>query len=170
MRGRPPKPTELKLLQGNPGHRQIDAADEPQPRAGIPIPPPHLNKEARLQWFRWCDELKHMRVITMAERETLAIMCDTWARYLKAEAAIENHGLLIKSPKGYPIQNPALSIRNQAAKELLRFAIEFGLTPAARTRVKTVDPSQYNLPGINVSPGASAPIDPLARVRGLARA
>lgn len=38
MRGRKPKPTHLKLLEGNPGHRPINGA-EPKPNPGLPTCP-----------------------------------------------------------------------------------------------------------------------------------
>jgi P27 family predicted phage terminase small subunit len=170
MRGRPPTPTDLKILRGNPGHRKLDAADEPQPTAGIPEPPAHLSKEARGHWFRMAPELAKMRVLTMADREGLAILCDAWARYVMAEKAVEKHGLLIKSPSGYPIQNPALAIRNQAAKEMRGWLNEFGLTPAARTRVKTTSPNQPSLPGLESAgtepPSSSDPLDLVRRLAG----
>lgn len=59
MRGRKPKPTALKILQGNPGHRPIgDVMSTDMPATpGIPTPPEHLDEIARKQWFRLCDEL-----------------------------------------------------------------------------------------------------------------
>lgn len=159
--GRPPLPTDLKILRGNPGKRRLDVADEPQPRPGVPEPPDHLDDAGREQWFRWCTELSAMKVLTLADREALAVMCDTWSRYLKAEAAVKKFGLLTKSPNGYPIQNPALAIATQAGKQLRQMMSEFGLTPAARTRIKTTDPSQPDLPGFDAPP--ESPLEKAAR-------
>lgn len=142
-RGRRPTPTALKVLRGNPGKRPINQ-DEPKPTPGPPEPPEHLDDEARKQWFRWCDELSNMRVLTKADREILAVMCDTWARYVKAKKAVDVAGLLVKSPNGYPMLNPALSIVNKCAAQLRSFATEFGLTPAARSRITTNGASGAN--------------------------
>jgi len=37
------------------------------------------------------------------------------------------------------IPNPYLTIANRAMDDMRRFAVEFGMTPASRTRVKTAD-------------------------------
>lgn len=142
-RGRRPTPTALKVLRGNPGKRPINQ-DEPRPTPGPPEPPEHLDGEARKQWFRWCDELTSMRVLTKADREILAVMCDAWSRYVKAKKQVDKDGLLVKSPNGYPMLNPALSIVNKCAAQLRSFATEFGLTPAARSRITTNGASGAN--------------------------
>ncbi len=50
MPGRPPKPTALKLLQGNPGKRPLPKG-EPRPPVGCE-PPANLTKRARGVWDR----------------------------------------------------------------------------------------------------------------------
>jgi P27 family predicted phage terminase small subunit len=45
-------------------------------------------------------------------------------------------GLIIKTTNGNIIQNPLVGIANKAWGEYLRFAQEFGLTPASRTRIQ----------------------------------
>ncbi len=47
MRGRKPKPTRLKIIDGNPGKRPI-RGDEPQPPKGQPSCPAHLSPTAKL--------------------------------------------------------------------------------------------------------------------------
>lgn len=46
------------------------------------------------------------------------------------------------SPQNYPMQNPFLSIVNQASKQVRLFCAEFGLTPASRTRVAAAAPAE----------------------------
>lgn len=142
-RGRTPTPTALKLLRGNPGKRPVNK-DEPQPTQGAPEAPEHLDAEGRKQWVRWCAELERMRVLTHADREMLAVMCDTWARYIQAKKEVDSSGLLVNSPNGYAIMNPALSIVNKCTAQLRSFAAEFGLTPAARSRITTNGASGAN--------------------------
>ena len=51
-RGPLPKPTALKMLEGNPGKRALDLAGGVNPRIEIPTPPKHLGIEARKEWKR----------------------------------------------------------------------------------------------------------------------
>lgn len=42
-----------------------------------------------------------------------------------------------KSPTGFPIQSPYVSIANRQAEIMVRVASEFGFTPASRVRIAT---------------------------------
>ena len=55
MRGRKPKPTLMKQLNGNPGKRPLNDR-EPVPPAGTPTPPDYLDDVARQEWFHTCLE------------------------------------------------------------------------------------------------------------------
>ena len=67
MRGRKPKPTMIKVLEGNPGKRAINDR-EPEPPAGIPECPDFLDEEARAEWFRTAKVLSDMRLLTLVPR------------------------------------------------------------------------------------------------------
>ncbi len=168
--GRPPKPTALKLLEGNPGHRPIGGDPmwrEPTPESGIPEPPEHLDDRAKEIWFRLCDQLSKMGILTKADREVLALTCDTWSQYLQADAVLKKSGIIVKAPTGFPIQNPALSIANKAKAQLKVFLTELGLTPAARTKLR-VPTGQGELP-LGVGPGPARDESPLEKILRLNR-
>jgi phage terminase small subunit len=55
---------------------------------------------------------------------------------------------MIKSPQGFPIQPPYLSIANRQAEIMTRIASEFGFTPASRSTISapvTSTPSLFDL-------------------------
>ena len=56
MRGRKPKPTSLKIIQGNPGKRPI-RGHEPQPPRSQPTCPAHLSPTAKAEWKRLAQSL-----------------------------------------------------------------------------------------------------------------
>lgn len=135
MAGRRPKPTALKELQGNPGHRPLNKR-EPKP-TGTPTCPRHLDEEAKKEWKRISAELTTLGLLTSVDRAALAAYCAAYSRWVKAEESIQRFGAVIKSPKsGFPIQNPYVSVANTALDHMRKFAIEFGLTPASRTRLQ----------------------------------
>jgi P27 family predicted phage terminase small subunit len=76
-----------------------------------------------------------MNVLSSVDRAALAGYCQAYGRWVEAEEKLQSTGLIIKSPSGYPIHNPYLDIATRAMKELRSFAVEFGLTPSARTRL-----------------------------------
>jgi P27 family predicted phage terminase small subunit len=66
----------------------------------------------------------------------------------EANEAIQKYGVMIKSPQGFPIQSPYLSIANRQAEIMMRIASEFGFTPASRSRIAApakATPSLFDL-------------------------
>jgi P27 family predicted phage terminase small subunit len=57
--------------------------------------------------------------------------------WIEAIEAINKYGSMVKSPTGYPIQSPYVSIANRQAELMMRIAAEFGFTPASRSRIST---------------------------------
>lgn len=139
MRGRKPKPTRLKVLTGNPGKRPLNR-DEPRPEPAIPDCPPELSPAAQREWHRLAGEFAALRVLTNLDRAALAAYCGAYALWAEATEAIQKFGAMVKSPTGYPIQSPYVSIANRQAEIMLRIAGEFGFTPASRSRIAPPPP------------------------------
>jgi P27 family predicted phage terminase small subunit len=51
---------------------------------------------------------------------------------MRAEQA---RGLVVRGAMGGAVENPLLYISRKAAADMMKYAAEFGLTPAARSRV-----------------------------------
>ena len=132
-----PKPTALKLLEGNPGKRPMNP-NEPKPMAGVPSCPSHLDRLAKAEWRRIVPELQQLGLLTRVDRAALAAYCACWSRWVTAEREISKHGLTVVTPNGYPVQSPHVNISNKALAQLKAFVQEFGLSPASRTRVSAV--------------------------------
>src|SRR6185437_2127855 len=139
MRGRRPVPTRMKLLTGNPGKRPLNA-NEPQPKPEIPECPPQLGPVAREEWDRLTTQLASLRVITALDRTALATYCSAYGLWAEAIEAVQKYGTMVKSPTGYPIQSPYVSIANRQAEIMMRIASEFGFTPASRSRISMPGP------------------------------
>ncbi len=135
LRGPAPKPTALKELQGNPGKRALNKS-EPRPAATLPRCPSHLSGEAKAEWRRVARTLHESGLLTQVDRAALAIYCQAWARWVKAEGQIQRHGEVVKSAAGNVMQNPYLSIANRAMKQMQLMARELGMTPSARSQIK----------------------------------
>ena len=141
MRGRPPKPTALKALAGTLRPHRANAA-EPRPKVGTPRPPTDLAEHARAQWDYYAPILAGCKVLTLADREALACFCVAAGRRAQAEMELAKTGPVVKSPSGYPIQNPWLAIANKAMEQMLKWGQELGLSPSSRTRIKTQPAAQ----------------------------
>ena len=144
MRGRRPKPTRLKVLTGNPGRRPLNAS-EPRPEAVVPECPVELGPVARREWDRLAGELAPLRILTNLDRAALAAYCGAYGMWAEATEAIQKFGTMVKSPSGYPVQSPYVSIANRQAEIMMRIASEFGFTPASRSRISLPSPNERTL-------------------------
>jgi len=141
MRGRKPKPTQQKILEGNPGRRPLNQAEPRHPVLSSDVPRElATDEEARLEWLRLEPLLKGSRQITQADRAALIACCLEWSRYLHAIQQVADKGPVIASPNGYPIINPWLSIATKALAGCNKLWPELGLTPSSRSRVKEQGP------------------------------
>ena len=133
-RGPIPKPSNIARAEGNPGKRRLNDR-EPQPRNVAPKCPDHLDERARKEWRRLVPVLRRMKVLTEADGMALGNLCQTYSTLIKAQAKLSELGILYKSPSGYVMQSPLLGIVNQCVDTINKLSREFGLTPAARSRI-----------------------------------
>ena len=133
-RGRKPKPTAVKVLEGNPGKRPLNLY-EPGPEKTAPECPSWLNDEAKEEWDRLADKMVNLGTLTEMDMAAFAGYCQSYARWKEAEEFIEKHGTIVKTPSGYWQQVPQVSIAQTNLKVMLKFCSEFGLTPSFRSRM-----------------------------------
>ena len=133
-RGRKPTPTAIKELEGNPGKRELNKK-EPKPAKKAPACPKWLAAEAKKEWRRLAKTMEAMGVLTEVDMAAFAGYCQAYARWKEAEERITDRGLVIRTPSGYPQQVPYISIAQQYLRLMNQFAEQFGLTPAARSRI-----------------------------------
>jgi P27 family predicted phage terminase small subunit len=135
QRGRKPKPTAVKVLEGNPGKRQLNMF-EPKPKKGaLPKCPAWLEDEAKEEWKRLAKNLHELGLLTDLDVQAFASYCQAYARWKEAEEFITQHGSIVKTKSGYWQQVPQVAIARQNQKMMMQAASEFGLTPASRSRI-----------------------------------
>ena len=120
MAGRPPKPTALKVLQGNAGHRPI-FPDVLRPPDGKVCAPAWLSAQARKLWNELAPIYEAMGCLTTAD----VAMFGNW---MEAQAK-----LVLTIAAGEPVSNDTLRITQS-------YAVQFGATPSARARVHVPKP------------------------------
>ena len=108
-RGRKPKPTAMKLLEGNPGKRPLNEREPVPPKGNIKCPD-WLLPEAKKEWKRLAPSLEALGVLTLVDLTAFEGYCQAYARWKEAEAFITQHGSIFKTPSGYVQQVPQVSI------------------------------------------------------------
>ncbi len=111
MRGRIPKPTSLKLLEGTRKDRVNPSEPTFAPAADL-TPPSWLYKTARDHWNELAPYLKKAGLLTEGDKFALALLCEAYGRFQ---------------------HDPDC----EKARDLYRRMLsEFGLTPASRSRIQ----------------------------------
>jgi len=142
-----PKPTRLKILNGEPNQDRINK-NEPIPPSGKVSMPAILKGAARHEWKRIYPILEKMQLISPADRSALTACCIAWGTVVECQnqlnklrdAAVKAgkepaNAYLMKNDEKL-IRNPLLTIRSQALAEYNTFAAKFGLTPSDRGKIE----------------------------------
>ena len=166
---RRPKPTALKELQGNPGKRPLNDA-EPKATPGVPEMPRGMPKAARREFVRICGDLMRLGVLTIVDGKGLMGYC---LAYADCEASVKQcakHGMWLEEPivskdgqvVGYKHkQAPWFNTQYIALKTMKSFLIEYGLTPASRSRLRIdkdqIEPDDFPTREQSAASKAAAP-------------
>ena len=135
-RGRKPKPTKLKILEGNPGKRPLNK-NEPNPTPVAPNIPSWLHREAKREWRRIAPELERIKILTRIDRAVFTIYCDSWAEFWEMNNFLKKEGsYTYETPAGHVLLLPHVGIRNTAKNMILKTCAEFGMTPSSRSRLE----------------------------------
>jgi P27 family predicted phage terminase small subunit len=134
-------PTALKIIAGNPGRRPLNE-NEPEFQPGIPESPDGLNDDAKKEWDRMVKVLFNAGVMSEADRSAFTSYCQAYGTMMQAEREIHEmqksgdiNGLLQYLDNGRIVENPLLSIARKARSEVVKYAIEFGMTPSSRSKI-----------------------------------
>ena len=137
MRGRRPKPTALKEMEGNPGKRPLNSR-EPSPLGDLYAAPEWMTESQREGWAYAITHAPY-GLLKQLDRSILAIWVVAEDLHREAAEKIDQYGLLTKSPNaGLPLQSPYLAILNKQAQIMLKAGAELGFSPSSRTRVQVV--------------------------------
>lgn len=153
MAGRTPKPTALKLVDGNRGKRATNAK-EPEPDLLQDIAAPeHLPAPVADVWNELAPKLKRAKVLTELDTPLLEITCDALAAFRLAMKNTGDGKLLQRNPEtGSISMSPWAMLKSMAFKQAMATLREWGATPAARSRV-VIDPQADLFPETRTGTG-----------------
>lgn len=140
VRGRKPKPTALRILEGNPGRRPFNKR-EARPDPTIPACPNWLNRAAKAKWRELVPMLRDAGLLTSIDGDALTNYCDTWSRWREAVEFIKANGSVmpVRDIHGKAkefVAFPQVTIARSLVLILNRYQSEFGMTPSARSRLE----------------------------------
>ena len=147
-RGPAAKPTNLKIIQGNPGKRQLNHDVKLDTSKEVLTPPAHLDRKAKAEWKRLAPVVLKAGLLTEGDIAAFGAYCAAFSHWYHAEKDLqakisENGGsMTFETDKGYQQQIPEVSIATNARLNMIKIAREFGLTPSSRANISAVDKNE----------------------------
>ena len=133
-RGPKPKPTELKVLEGNPGKRPLPE-NEPKPAPLMPDPPEWIDEEAKKFWEKYAPKLNKLGLLTEIDGPAFTATAESWAEWVNYKKDIKKNGIKNISDSGYEQQRVEVILAKKALDNVKSFLAEFGMTPSSRSRI-----------------------------------
>ena len=141
MKGRKPKPQRLKELAGtaqpcrtNPNEMEVSRL------INVPEPPFLLSDQGKTEFAIICNELSNKKMLHLVDLSLITAYCNEMALYIETELILKENGRIDEffNEDGELIKRqgkPEQKIANDALNKALKIAVQFGLTPSARTRI-----------------------------------
>ena len=120
-RGRKPKPTAVKIRQGNPGKRKLNENEPQFSEFDENTPPPDdLNENGKIMWAFVLKELIPQKVLLKTDLQTVANYCIAYQNRKQANRDIERYGSVIESETGIK-RNPAYTTLKEAMADMAKY-------------------------------------------------
>ena len=135
-RGRKPKPQEVKKASGNPGKRPLNK-HAPEFSAVVDIEVPEYMEAldyAPVIWKSVVPELLKNKILCITDMHNVEAFCLAYDNWRKAQQEVMLKGITVDGSRG-PIKNPALTVMNEAARQMATFGSLLGLDPSSRARL-----------------------------------
>ncbi len=138
------KSIKAKILQGTFRKDRDGNRNEPKIEPAKTLERPTWFSEDEVEvWNYTLPILIDMNVVTRADLWiTITHVC-ACARFKAAERAIDADGLVIQTPTGIK-KNPAVTIADEAVKQIRQTCDALGLTPAARAALSVPPPTDLS--------------------------
>lgn len=142
--GRPAKPTALKVIEGNKGKRALNK-QEPDPDFLNDLTAPEwLPEMAKPVWDEVAPNLRKAGLLAIIDVPALAMGCISIAQFRLAANKVTDENMVKalhkNNDKGVLVAygehiNPWMLVQSMAYKQAMGVFQQFGMSPAARTRI-----------------------------------
>tara|TARA_R110000803_G_scaffold209612_1_gene279582 strand:+ start:241 stop:705 length:465 start_codon:yes stop_codon:yes gene_type:complete len=151
MKGRKPKPQRLKELAGTDQPcRKNNNEMQVSRLANVPAPPFLLSEQGLIEYSIICNELSNKKMLHLVDLSLITAYCNEMAIYIEMESGLKLTGRIDEfyNDEGSLIKRqskPEQKIANDALNKALKIAVQFGLTPSARTRINAAPDETENV-------------------------
>lgn len=106
----------------------------------VPFHLEHMD-QAVTMWKSIIPELLKRKILKLTDMHNVEMFCMAYHNLREAQHEVVLYGITIQTESGR-VKNPALTVVNEASKQIAQFGSMLGLDPASRTRLMGVDKSK----------------------------
>jgi P27 family predicted phage terminase small subunit len=146
--GRPRKPTALKKLGGTAQPSRLNPL-EPVPAVALGHPPEWLSTTAKEYWQEIGGILLQMKLVSYGDTAAMTLLCDVLAQWVSVRVTIAKKGRVyqVLSEGGMLFKaRPEVAMEADLWRRAQRMLVEFGLTPASRSKVSALGDAEEKDP------------------------
>jgi P27 family predicted phage terminase small subunit len=132
--GKRKQPAQAKVIKGT--FQKCRDSHGPAVKLEVPPCPEYLGKEAKKYWKEISEQLVNVGLIGVVDGALFGLHCDSYGRLIEVSDHLKKmDDMLDQTPNGLEVQSALWQIRNKLWDQVLRSASEFGLSPAARSKL-----------------------------------
>ena len=140
-KGRKKTPTVLKEMYGTAradrvleNEMQVDLLSE------LPEAPDLLSEIGIAEWYKVTTQLFNLKMLHDVDQSLILAYCNEMSLYIESELELRENGRIdnFKNSNGELVRSqakPLVKVKNDALANALKLAVQFGLTPVARTNI-----------------------------------
>tara|TARA_R100000541_G_scaffold15770_1_gene25175 strand:+ start:164 stop:643 length:480 start_codon:yes stop_codon:yes gene_type:complete len=140
-KGRKKTPTVLKEMYGTArpdrvleNEMQVDLLSE------LPEAPDLLSEIGIAEWYKVTTQLFNLKMLHDVDQSLILAYCNEMSLYIESELELRQNGRIdnFTNSNGDLIRSqakPLVKVKNDALANALKLAVQFGLTPVARTNI-----------------------------------
>ena len=98
--------------------------------------PEWLPEKGRELWRLVAPEMQRLGLLTVADAPAFLVMCLCYGEAMDAAQKVKDEGHTTSSDRGGLKKHPEVTILNEMLAQFRQWCVEFGMTPAARQRLK----------------------------------
>ena len=142
-RGPKPKPTALKLIDGE--RKDRINRNEPKPLMLSEYNPTvEMGAEMEQIFHDYVKKLSRQRIMTENDVDLLSVYVREFCWYRHYMMMIEREGSILENDKGNKYEHPACNLANKHLKNVIQIAPHFGFSPSTRSRIAVIEPENTN--------------------------
>ena len=149
-KGRKKTPTVLKEMYGTAradrvleNEMQVDLLSE------LPEAPDLLSEIGIAEWYKVTTQLFNLKMLHDVDQSLILAYCNEMSLYIESELELRENGRIdnFKNSNGDLVRSqakPLVKVKNDALANALKLAVQFGLTPVARTNISAPTTTNNN--------------------------